>query len=275
MERYGIKTGQLNHMAKQQTAGEKQQTADGVVWFAETDSTNVQAKAYAEKGSPHGTLFVADAQSNGKGRRGRSWEAPAGCNIYMSLLLRPEIAASAAPMLTLVMAVSVAEAVREVCKAEALIKWPNDIVLHQKKLCGILTEMSAEDSCINYVVIGVGVNVNQEHFSEEIAKKATSIKIEKGIFTEREKLIQAIAEKFWQNYETFLETEDLSGMIETYNRLLVNTGREVRVMEPGNEYTAYAVGVNEKGELLVKTDDGEEKKIFAGEVSVRGIYGYV
>lgn len=268
MERYRAKTGQLSHMARQQTAGE-------VVWFDETDSTNIQAKIYAENGCPHGTLFVADAQSDGKGRRGRSWDAPAGCNIYMSLLLRPEIKTSAAPMLTLVMAVSVAEAIREVCKAEALIKWPNDIVLHKKKLCGILTEMNAEASRINYVVIGVGVNVNQEHFSEEIAKKATSIKIETGIFTEREKLIQAITGKFWKNYETFLEAEDLSGMLETYNRLLVNTSREVRVLEPGNEYTAYAVGVNEKGELLVKTGDGEEKKIFAGEVSVRGIYGYV
>lgn len=245
------------------------------VYFDETDSTNTQAKAYAENGSPHGTLFVAEAQSDGKGRRGRSWDAPAGCNIYMSILLRPDIKTSTAPMLTLVMAVSVAEAIREVCEAEALIKWPNDIVLHQKKLCGILTEMSAEVSHINYVVIGVGVNVNQEHFSEEIEKKATSIKRETGIFTEREKLIQTITEKFWRNYETFLETEDLSGIVETYNKLLVNTDHEVRVLEPGNEYTAYSAGVNEKGELLVMTKSGEVKKIFAGEVSVRGIYGYV
>ncbi len=246
-----------------------------IVYFEETDSTNTRAKAYAEKGCPHGTLFVADCQSSGKGRRGRNWNAPAGCNIYMSLLLRPDITPKAAPMLTLVMAVSVAVAIREVCGVETKIKWPNDIVLHKKKLCGILTEMSAGAEGIDYVVIGAGVNVNQEEFPEELMDRAASIKKETGMTTDREELRQAIVENFWKYYKTFLETEDLSGIINLYHDLLVNKDCEVKVLEPGNEYTAYALGINEKGELLVKMRSGEVKRIYAGEVSVRGIYGYI
>lgn len=245
-----------------------------IVYFDETDSTNTQAKAYAEKGGFHGTLFAADCQNSGKGRRGRSWNAPAGCNIYMSLLLRPEITPDAAPMLTLVMAVSVAAGIREICGVETKIKWPNDIVLHRKKLCGILTEMSSGAEGINYVVIGVGVNVNQEQFPTELMDKATSLKIETGILADRVELREAIVEKFWKYYEVFLETQDLSGIVNEYNDLLINKDCEVKVLEPKNEYAAYALGVNEKGELLVKMKSGEVKCIYAGEVSVRGLYGY-
>lgn len=249
-------------------------TNSEVIYFDETDSTNTQAKIYAENGSPHGTLFTADCQSAGKGRRGRSWTAAAGCNIYMSLLLRPKIATTAAPTLTLVMAVSVAEAIREVCGVETKIKWPNDIVLGRKKLCGILTEMSAGEHGISYVIVGVGVNVNQEQFPEELSDKATSLKIETGLSTDREKLFVSIVKHFWNYYEIFSETEDLSGIRNIYNDLLINKDCEVKVLEPGNAFTAHALGVNEKGELLVKTKNGEVKNIYAGEVSVRGIYGY-
>ena len=123
-----------------------------VIYYDETDSTNIQAKLAGENGSAHGTLVVADRQVAGKGRRGRSWESPKGVCVYMTLLLRPELAPVRAPMLTLVMALSAAEAIREKTGLPAGIKWPNDIVLNKKKICGILTEMSTEIDYINYVV---------------------------------------------------------------------------------------------------------------------------
>ena len=246
-----------------------------VVYSAEIDSTNTQAKAAGEQGEAHGTLFVADKQNAGKGRRGRVWESPAGSSIYMTILLRPDLPPVKAPMLTLVMAVSVAEGIRQVTGLDTQIKWPNDIVLNKKKICGILTEMSTEIDYINYVVIGDGINVNQDTFPEELSETATSLKIESGQIYRRSELIASIMKQFEKNYEIFLETEDLSGIQDIYNEMLVNRGREVRVLEPGNEYNAFAEGINKTGELIVKTEAGEEKHIFAGEVSVRGIYGYV
>ena len=193
----------------------------------------------------------------------------------MTLLLRPSIAPVKAPMLTLVMALSVAEAVRELTGLKAGIKWPNDIVLNKKKICGILTEMSTEIDYINYVVTGVGINTNQETFSEEIRKRATSLLIEGGRHISRSELVAAVMERYEENYERFMETKDLSGLQEKYNGMLVNCGREVRVLEPKGEYSAFASGINEVGELVVTTPEGEEKHIFAGVVSVWGIYGYV
>lgn len=246
-----------------------------IIYYDETDSTNIQAKALGEKGGIHGTLLIADRQVAGKGRRGRGWESPKGISIYMTILLRPQTAPTKAPMLTLVMAQSVAEGITAKTGLEAGIKWPNDIVVNKKKVCGILTEMSTEIDYINYVVIGVGINVNQDRFPEDLEKTATSLMIEKGEKIKRAELIAAVMERFEENYETFMQTEDLAGIVKRYNRLLVNCDKDVRILEPGNEYNAHAVGINEKGELIVKTPDGKEKHIFAGEVSVRGIYGYV
>ena len=246
-----------------------------VVYYDETDSTNNQAKAYGEKGEAHGTLFVADMQAAGKGRRGRVWVSPAGSSIYMTILLHPDVLPTKAPQLTLVMAMAVAEGIRKVTGLETKIKWPNDVIVNGRKVCGILTEMSTEIDYINYVVIGDGINVNQETFPEEIRDTATSLKIETGSSVRRSVLIATIMECFEQFYEVFMTTEDLSGLQERYNAMLVNLGREVRVLEPGNEYEAHALGINRTGELIVRTVDGQEKEIYAGEVSVRGVYGYV
>lgn len=246
-----------------------------VFYFPVTDSTNIQAKKLGEEGVPHGTLVVADAQEAGKGRRGRRWESPAGRDIYMSLLLRPELQPSSAPMLTLVMAVSVVRVLRRQTGADIRIKWPNDIVLDGKKLCGILTEMSAELGYIHYVVIGVGINVNQPEFPEEIADRAVSLMQAAGAPVLRAPLIAEVLREFEAYYRIFMATGDLSGMQQEYNRLLVNVGRKVRVLEPGHEYEGCTDGINEKGELLVRREDGTVTAVYAGEVSVRGIYGYV
>lgn len=246
-----------------------------VVCFAETDSTNIRAKNLAEQGVKHGTLAVADMQHTGKGRRGRGWISAAGTSIYMSLILRPAFPPSRAPMLTLLMAYSAAQAIREQEALEVMIKWPNDLVLNGKKICGILTEMSAEIDYINHVVIGIGVNTNEESYPEEIRETATSLRIEKGSKVKRADLIARIMKQFETNYERFLQTEDLSAIQDAYNRILVNCGRQVRVLEPGHAYDAVALGITKTGELQVEKEDGGREEIFAGEVSVRGIYGYV
>lgn len=246
-----------------------------IFYYEQIDSTNTQASRLAFEGVEHGSVVVADCQTAGKGRRGRSWESPKGENIYMSFLLRPGFQAEKAPMLTLVMAYSVVKAIQKHGFTDARIKWPNDIVLSGKKVCGILTEMSLKDTQIDHVVVGVGVNVNNRSFPAELRGKATSLFAEGGKVVDRKQLYEDIIDVFEHFYEAFEREQDLSFIQEEYNSLLVNCQRQVRVLEPGNEYSAYALGINHKGELQVRTETGEEKTVFAGEVSVRGIYGYI
>ncbi len=246
-----------------------------VVFYEITDSTNVQAKRLAEQGAAQGTLVVAEEQTAGRGRRGRDWRSPAGSNIYFTLLLRPEYTTDCASMVTLVMALAVREAVQEICGTDVGIKWPNDVVVGGKKVTGILTEMSLEGMEIQHVVIGVGINVKEQTFPAEIADKATSLEEAAGKSVSRAALLQKIMEHFEVDYEKFLQTKDLSLLKQGYNGALVNLGREVRVLDPAGEYGGTALGINEKGELLVRTADGSVKEVYAGEVSVRGIYGYV
>ena len=182
---------------------------------------------------------------------------------------------SDAPMLTLVMAYASTIALREKTGLDIGIKWPNDLVVNGKKISGILTEMSAEIDYINHVVIGIGINVNMESFPEDIAKTATSLRIEAGKEFRRFELIAAIMEHFEKAYEAVCEAGSLKPIMEDYTRLLVNCGRRVRVLEPEHEYDALALGIDKTGELQVECEDGSRKSVFAGEVSVRGIYGYV
>lgn len=245
-----------------------------------TGSTNTDAKHYAEEGDPHGTTVVADMQTAGKGRRGRKWQSPSGINTYFTILLKPDFAPDKASMLTLVMALSVAEAIEEVTELKAEIKWPNDIVVNQKKVVGMLTEMSTtpEMDEIQYVVVGVGVNVNMgsiEEFPEEIRETATSLRIESGKQINRAVLVEHILERFEQNYEKFEQTLDLSGLLEAYQSHLVNVDAQVRVLDPAGEYTGISHGINTTGELIVEKEDGSIVNVYAGEVSVRGLYGYV
>lgn len=246
-----------------------------LAFFQEIDSTNLVIKKMAEEGAPEGTLAVADMQTAGRGRRGRTWASPAGEAIYMSFLLRPDCTPDRASAITLVCALAVVEAIREIGLKDCGIKWPNDIVANGKKVCGILTEMSAELDGINYVVPGIGINVNQEGFEGDFAAHATSLYLELGHKINRSKLISRIMFFFEENYELFKKTYDLSFLVDKYNKFSANCGKEVRVLDPKGEYTGIATSINEQGELLVKKEDGTIVQVYAGEVSVRGIYGYV
>ena len=197
----------------------------------------------------------------------------------MSILLRPQITPNQAPMLTLVMACSVAEGImdcKDVCGEQQIqIKWPNDIVVDGKKVCGILTEMSMEQAYIHHIVIGVGINVRRQEFPEEIRDRAAAIDEQCGFRISRSQLIADIIEAFEEDYEIFLQTHDLKGLRDSYAKLLVNRDREVCVLDPKGEYRGIARGINDQGELLVERPDGTVEEVYAGEVSVRGIYGYV
>lgn len=249
-------------------------------YYDVTGSTNNDAKRLAEEGEPHGTVVVADVQNAGKGRRGRGWQTLPGTALSFTLLLRPEFAADKASMITLVMALSVAEAVEEAADIAATIKWPNDIVVNKKKICGMLTEMTMtpEMDEIQYIVVGAGINVNNgspDEFQEEIRSTATSIKIETGRQLNRAELLERVLVKFEKNYAIFLETLDLSRLREAYQKHLQGVGTEVRVLDPAGEYTGISQGIDDYGELIVIKENGEKVQVYAGEVSVRGLYGYV
>ena len=245
-----------------------------IYYYDVTDSTNIRAKELAEEGHPSGTLVVADRQEAGRGRRGRSWDSPSGTGIFMTLLLKPEMNPNHASMLTLVAAMAVARAISKCAGTEALIKWPNDIVIGGKKICGILTEMSAQFDFINHIVIGIGINVHNEHFPEEIAETAGSIFLQTGKRIRRAELIEQILEQFEHYYAIFMETEDLSGLVKEYNSILVNMNKSVRVLDPKEPFEGKAMGITKKGELIVDTWESR-KMVSSGEVSVRGLYGYV
>lgn len=248
--------------------------AGKTVHFArEIDSTNLWIKRLAKEGAPEGTLALAEFQSAGRGRLGRSWEVPEGTSVMMSILLRPKFEPQYAPTLTLVMGMAVAKAVKSL-GFDVSIKWPNDVVVSHKKICGILTEMGVRDGKIDYAVIGVGINVNIKEFPEEMVDKATSLYLESGKEFDRSQIPGLVMEAFEKYYEKFAATCDLSGLKEEYESILANYNQPVRVLakEP---YEGVARGITDGGELLVEKTDGTIVAVSVGEVSVRGLYSYV
>ena len=245
-----------------------------IVFLDEVGSTNDYAKELALTGAPSGTVVIAAKQIAGKGRLGREWDGGAGKDIYMTILLRPEITGEEAARLTLLAGVCVAKAVNEISPQKAGIKWPNDVVIEGKKICGILTEAGYKASEIDYAAVGIGINVNRESFTPELRDKATSLYLENGKGYNRAKIIKRVLEIFDKYYGEFLKTGTAS-FIEEYRSLCVNIGRNVAIYENGVSYRAQAVGINGGGALEIITQSGEKRTIESGEVSVRGIYGYV
>ena len=245
------------------------------------DSTNNEIKRSAIKGAEEGQVISAGMQTAGRGRSGHQWETPADISIATSLLLRPTMPVEHLHSLTLVAAVAVRRAIEDLYDIETWIKWPNDVIVQGKKICGILTEMSAANGQAEYVVVGIGVNVHQTSFSEELADKAISVDMalqEQNPGTQEKGNCEALTQRIWQEfvllYEAFCMTQDLSIVMEEYNRFLINRNAMVRVLDPQGEWEGIARGINERGELLVETKE-DLRQVDSGEVSVRGVYGYV
>lgn len=245
------------------------------------DSTNIKAKELAKEGAKEGTLVLANKQTAGKGRRGRTWISEEDTGIYMSIILRPAIPVERVSAITLVMALAITDAVVKIADCDVKIKWPNDIVINGKKVCGILTEMSSVNNAIEYVIVGMGVNLSQKSFPEELQNIATSIWKETKKKVSKEQVIASILFHAQKRYYEFQQAGSLSPFVEEYNHYLVNCNERVVVYKgiPGVEKTEVscagtARGIDETGALLVETEDGI-CPVISGEVSVRGIYGYV
>ncbi|MBR0409543.1 MAG: biotin--[Eubacterium sp.] len=249
--------------------------AGEIRYYNTVDSTNEAAKRAASAGISAESIFIADRQTSGKGRRGRVWSSPGGEDVFFSILLRPDLSPEAAPLLTLVAALAAVETAGKHSGEACQIKWPNDIVLHDKKICGILTEMSVEMDEIDCVVVGVGFNLNRLQFDSEIEDMAGSIRKETGKRIIRAAFLADFIQIFMDKYHRFLEEESFSMFVEAYNDHLINKGRQVRLVRRGQELLRTALGINEKGELILEDENGTIETVLSGEVSVRGLYGYV
>lgn len=236
-----------------------------VHYFDQLDSTNDYAKQIGLSYEGKGTLIVADIQTKGRGRLGRMWESPSQTGIWMSLLVKPDFAPSHASKLTQLAALAVSRGIRNICQIDNHIKWPNDIHIQDKKVCGILTEMSAELSGINYLVIGIGINVNMESFSEELATTATSLMFETGVKYNRLDLLAECVREFEALYLQFEKTLSLEGV---RRQLIVHSniiGHKVIIHHNNQVIEAQAVDIDENGNLIVEYQ-GNRLEIFYGEV---------
>ena len=236
-------------------------------------STNEQAKILAEEGASDGSLVIAEMQNAGKGRMGRSFFSPAGSGIWMTLILKPQILPEKASMLTLVAALAVQETMMDF-DIPSGIKWPNDIVVQGRKVTGILTEMRAEPNHVDYVILGVGINVNMKEFPEELESVATSMAQVTGKEYDRSDIVKAFLMHFEKHYQTFIKEGNLNFLRETYNHHLIHRNKHIHVHEIRQSWEGISIGINAYGELIVRKDD-QDVSLCSGEVSIRGVYGYM
>ncbi len=239
-----------------------------ISFYNEIDSTNDVAKEVAAKGAAEGTAVIADCQKKGRGRLGRKWESPKGVNIYTSIILRPNIPPASAPQLTLFSAVAMAETVSEYLDRKPDVKWPNDILINSKKVAGILTEMNSEQDRINFIVLGIGVNLNMTDgmFPEGLKEIATSLKIETGRDISRTDFIQALylnMEKWYKNYLKY----GFESIREAWTGYFAMAGRSVKVREMDGVREGIAMGIDSDGALLLKQKGGHIMRTVSGDMA--------
>ena len=249
---------------------------DSLLWFETIDSTNSRAKELAAQGAPQGTVLIADHQTGGRGRRGRSFHSPAGTGIYMSVLLRPNCTPQELMHLTCAAAVAVCDAIERTCGIRPGIKWTNDLVWGKRKLAGILTELGlSPDGTVDFAVIGIGLNCCQEEsdFPEEIRSIAGSLHSVTGNPIHRESVAAAMMDALFRMSADLLSHRDR--ILNRYRSDCITLGKEVSVVKAdGSVRHGTAIDIDEEGALVVRFDSGMET-VNSGEVSVRGMYGYV
>ena len=240
-----------------------------VICYDVVDSTNTVCKNMAYGGLEEGSVIAAESQSDGVGRLGRNWVSKEG-GLYMSILLKPDIEPVKLPAVTLTAGLAVCKALNEF-GFEADIKWPNDILINKKKVCGILTEMSGQLQKVDFIVVGIGININIKEFPSDVINKATSLFIESGKKFKRSEVAKTVLINFDKVYKKFISGgfEDIK---DDYEKNCINIGKRVKVIGRNGDFEATAVEVTSEGELIVLRDDGQRQKIFSGEVSVRGVY---
>ena len=241
------------------------------------DSTNTECKRQAMAGAPHGLAVLSEEQTGGRGRLGRSFQSPKGCGLYLSLLLRPKLPPQEVVDFTAWVAVAVCDGIEAACGVRPQIKWTNDIVLGGKKLCGILTELGleSETNSLQYLVTGIGVNVNHtpEDFDEEIRSIATSLSMYLGKPIRRAGLAIELLKALDRMYAGFPHNKQ--EYLDRYRADCLTVGKDVQLITPVSRQEAHALSIDDKFRLVVEFPDGSQKALSAGEVSVRGMYGYV
>jgi len=241
------------------------------------DSTNTECKRRAMAGAPEGLVVVAEEQTGGRGRLGRSFQSPKGCGLYLSALLRPRLEPAAVTDFTAWVAVAVCDGIEAACGVRPRIKWTNDIILNGKKLVGILTEMGleSESNALEYLVTGIGINVNHrpEDFGEDIRDMATSLAQALGHPVRRSVLAAEVVKALDRMYAGFPQNKE--EYLEKYRADCLTPGNQVQLITPVSRQEAYAVEIDDQFRLVVELPDGTKKALSAGEVSVRGMYGYV
>lgn len=250
---------------------------DSLIWFESIESTNTTAKQLAREGAPHGTVLIADHQTGGRGRRGRSFHSPAGSGIYMSVVLRPECLPTQIMHLTCAAAVAACDAVETAAGIRPCIKWTNDLVFGKRKIAGILTELGmTPNGALDYAIVGIGINCCQAEsdFPEEIRQIAGSLASVTGHPVQREVVAAALMDAFFRMSESLLTEK--SGMMEQYRTDCITLGREISVVKAdGNVRHGTALEIDDEGALVVRFSDNTLETVNSGEVSVRGMYGYV
>jgi BirA family biotin operon repressor/biotin-[acetyl-CoA-carboxylase] ligase len=238
-----------------------------ILQFAEVASTNTIAMELAQKGAADGTVIIAETQTGGKGRLGRSWTSPHG-NLYVSVILRPSVPISKAPLITLMGAVAVASGVRRHCGVPAGIKWPNDILLSGKKVSGLLTEMSAEPDRIRHIVLGIGVNVNMDSsaLQPDVRKISTTLATAVGKPVDRTALLRTLLAELDLWYHRFLKGD--AEVLAAWKELNVTLGHRVAVSGGGAKLEGLARGVDAEGRLILMLDDGTLQQVAAGDVTI-------
>lgn len=245
-----------------------------IVYYSEIDSTNSELMKIAKTNSIEGIVVLADSQTKGKGRLQRKWIAEKDKNVFMSILIRPEIPPYKAAGITQVVALSVLESLKSLYDIEFSIKWPNDIIANGKKVCGILCEMDGELDSLNFIVIGIGINVNQSSIDENIKHKATSLKIESGLNIEKKLIVANILNTFEKNYEKFKECGILPfiAKLKRYSSLI---NKNVKILNSSNQFIGKVVDIDSEGYLVVKNEKGETQSIIGGDISIRGEDSYL
>ncbi|UVI32426.1 biotin--[acetyl-CoA-carboxylase] ligase [Paenibacillus spongiae] len=236
--------------------------------FDAVDSTQNIAQRLAEEGAPEGTLVIAEQQTNGRGRMGRNWISPPGKGVWMSLILRPSLPLQFAPQLTLLAAVALCRALKELAPLDIGIKWPNDLLVGGKKISGILLESSAEDERIRYVVAGIGISVNltEDDYPEALRDTATSLRIELGNELDRTEIIAAFIRHFQQLY-TLYQQEGFSPIQSLWEALSVTLNKPVKLLTPAGQVEGTPIGLSESGALIVRKPDGAQTLVFSAESS--------
>ena len=244
-------------------------------FFDSIDSTNTYALQLAGEGAPEGTVVIADAQSGGKGRLGRTWVSPAGVNLYCSTILRPAISAGKAPQVNLVAGVAVADTITEVCRIAPRIKWPNDVLVQGKKVCGILAEMQTRGEALQAIVVGIGVNINAqlEAFPEDLREKASSLGLVTGQLVDRAVFTASLLTHLEQLYVLWLQ-EGFATLRTVWERYAADLiGRQITVAAPEGTIRGEVLGLDDDGALLVQEPVASPpRRVFAGDVTVVGGY---